>query len=214
MKCDEARPSCLQCRIGRRTCPGYARGLKFVDEGPRVRRSKRAANRVTRSEQPPSREESTVSPTLDGKCDTVSSVCDRGPQNQWNTRFCHFASSALERHQILSSFISAMFPLGAASVQRTLVGSWLWHVPSRLDHVAVLDNAALSLSLGYFARVSGDQRVLCRAQMSYTRALKNLAADVADRSKGYSSEVLCAALLLGLYEVRTLRRSGRCAPVV
>jgi hypothetical protein len=35
-QCDEARPSCYQCRRGGRKCPGYARGLKFVNENTKL----------------------------------------------------------------------------------------------------------------------------------------------------------------------------------
>ena len=38
-QCDEARPSCYKCRRGGRICPGYENRMKFVDEGPRLRKS-------------------------------------------------------------------------------------------------------------------------------------------------------------------------------
>jgi hypothetical protein len=95
-----------------------------------------------------------------------------------------------------------MFPLGAASVQKSFLGSWLWHVPPRLGCSLVLDYSALTLALAYFARVSGDQLVLRNAQLSYIRALRNLAIAVADLVKRVSADVLCSTLLLGYYEVR------------
>ena len=38
-QCDEARPSCYKCRRGGRICPGYENRMKFVDEGPRLRKN-------------------------------------------------------------------------------------------------------------------------------------------------------------------------------
>ncbi|KAH8728279.1 hypothetical protein GQ44DRAFT_702087 [Phaeosphaeriaceae sp. PMI808] len=39
IKCDETRPSCSQCRRGGRSCPGYERAMKFVNEGRRFQRN-------------------------------------------------------------------------------------------------------------------------------------------------------------------------------
>ena len=114
----------------------------------------------------------------------------------------NFAS--LKRSQILSSFVSAMFPLGASTVQMSFLGSWLWHVPPRFGCNPALDSAAVSLALAFFAGASLDKEILWKAELSYAVALRNLAIALADRSKQLRSEVVCAALLLEHYEV--------CAP--
>jgi len=111
------------------------------------------------------------------------------------------SSSRLEHHQILSSFMSAMFPLGVTSVQKSFVGSWLWHIPPRLGCCIALDQAALSLALAYFACVGGDQIVLRNAEISYGSALKSLAIAITDKNKACDSTILCATLLLQFYEV-------------
>ncbi|KAK8023326.1 hypothetical protein PG991_006565 [Apiospora marii] len=93
-----------------------------------------------------------------------------------------------------------MFPLGAASAQRSFLGSWLWHIPARLDGSLALDYAALSVALAYFARMSGVAQVLRQAQAAYTLALRYLAAAIADSAARAGSDVLCATMLLGHYE--------------
>lgn len=118
-------------------------------------------------------------------------------------RLCRLDSLQLEAYQIISSFVSAMFPLGLASVQSSFLGSWLWHVPSRLGCDQALDYAALSLACAYFARISQGHIASLHSQMSYNLALKSLAKAIADKRRSLSSEVLCASLLLDHYEVCT-----------
>ncbi|KAK5089810.1 hypothetical protein LTR70_006186 [Exophiala xenobiotica] len=38
VRCDQARPTCNNCKKGNRPCPGYAQDLKFQDEGIRLRK--------------------------------------------------------------------------------------------------------------------------------------------------------------------------------
>ncbi|KAL6412978.1 uncharacterized protein AUP68_02472 [Ilyonectria robusta] len=196
VKCDEARPSCSQCRRGGRTCPGYARGMKFVDEGPKLRRPSRNTIRVSTGLSGTGSNSSLAA----DKLDAVHGQFARSLTTRGHTIYHQPTSSTLERQQILSSFVCAMFPLGAASVQKSFLGSWLWHVPPRLNCCASLDHAALSVALAYFARVSGDQLVLHNADLSYTFALKSLAIAIGDATGGLDANVLCATLLLELFE--------------
>lgn len=113
-------------------------------------------------------------------------------------------SPSLERQQLALSFVSAMFPLGAESVQRSFLGSWLWHIPARLGVNTALDYATLSVALAYFARMSGAAAapdLLHRAQLAYASALRYLATAVGSCSTWASTDVLCATMLLGHYEV-------------
>lgn len=111
-------------------------------------------------------------------------------------------SPKLERQQLVFSFVSAMFPLGVSSVQRSFLGSWLWHIPAHLNGGLALDYAALSVALAYFARTSNAAQVLQQAQSAYTFALKYLAVAIADSVTRAGSDILCATMLLGHYEVR------------
>ncbi|KAK4233388.1 hypothetical protein C8A03DRAFT_19539 [Achaetomium macrosporum] len=198
VKCDEARPSCSQCLRGGRTCPGYARGMKFVDEGPKVRKvsnrngTARGAGRFSSSVN--DSDPVCSFPTAQGQLDSG------GNGGHSDALFSGLGSPGLECKQIVSSFVSSLFPYGTKSLQRSFFGTWLWHVPLHLGDSEALDHAALSLALAYFGRISGDGQVLRNAELSYTRALRSLAVALADSHKRYRSEILCSTLLLGYYE--------------
>lgn len=174
--------------------------MKFVDEGPKLRRPSRNIIRVS-TKLPGKGSNSSV--TAD-KLDAVDGQFVYSLTTRAHTIYHQPTSSTLERQQILSSFVCAMFPLGVASAQKSFLGSWLWHIPPRLNCCASLDHAALSVALAYFARVSGDQLVLHNADLSYTFALKSLAIAIGDKTGGLDANVLCATLLLELFEVSTV----------
>ncbi|RBQ75449.1 hypothetical protein FVER14953_05368 [Fusarium verticillioides] len=94
-----------------------------------------------------------------------------------------------------------MFPLGSSTAQISFLGSWLWHLPPRLGSSAALGHAALSLAWAYFAKLYGDPIALRNAEISYLRAVKSLAAALDDVKEQLSSNVLCATVLLGHFEV-------------
>lgn len=110
-------------------------------------------------------------------------------------------ASVQYRSQLFASFVSDMFPLGVASVQKSFLGSWLWHIPVHLGHNSLLDYAALSLALAYFAQVSRDRSTLQKAEISYCMALKSLAIAIADERSRLCVDVLCATMLLSSHEV-------------
>lgn len=192
--------------------------MKFVDEGPRLRRSVKKAG--FRSSRMSSAQDCSPSPAVStsmeapGTCRKDHVPCPAvhatQPRTKWDVPVQQLSSSKLDRDQILSAFVSAMFPLGSSSVQSSFLGSWLWQVPSRLGSNALFDRAALSLALAYFARLSGDQAVLRNAELSYATALRSLVPAIADPSQQFGSEVLCAVLLLGHYEVCPARHGNLC----
>ncbi|KAF5988647.1 hypothetical protein FBULB1_1380 [Fusarium bulbicola] len=139
VKCDEERPSCTQCRRGGRTCPGYVREMKFVEEGPQIRRSRgkthAAATKLT-------------SEKASNGVDRHNRHMVHHRETSPDVRLGQSSSFKAERDQILSSFIPAMFPLGSSTAQISFLGSWLWHIPPRLGSSVVLDHAAfLALAL-------------------------------------------------------------------
>jgi hypothetical protein len=125
-------------------------------------------------------------------------------QTQCDTGLRRPISSSLEHEQLLSSFVSILFPLGDITVQSSFLGSWLWHVPPRFGRNVALDYAAMSLAYAYFGGISQSQVLLRAADLFYSRSLRSLTKAIADRNKRLSPEVLCATLLLGYYEVFTL----------
>lgn len=173
MQCDEVRPSCGQCRRGGRRCPGYARNIKFIDEGSKLRHRKAAKATAAR----------------------------RKPEQKLAVRSMYQpASSKLEQTQLLATFISLMFPLGAASAQSSYLGSWLWHIPPRLGRSPAMDYASLALALRYYA--TGDSSVLYPARLAYGTAIKSLSVALADPKVSQDPEILSATMLLSQYEVR------------
>jgi hypothetical protein len=196
LKCDEARPSCSQCRRGGRKCPGYIRAMKFVDEGTKLRRSAHRQSAKTTCVNTSASEKMKGAPNKkeSGPGDAVGTVFHRPRINQVPPQKHH-------RTQLLACFIADMFPIGVASVQRSFLGSWLWHIPPRLGCSAVLDYSALALALAYFGRGAEDRALIQDAELSYSMALTSLAAAIADKGRQFDADVLCAAMLLGNYEV-------------
>ncbi|CAH0037969.1 unnamed protein product [Clonostachys solani] len=194
VKCDEGLPSCWQCRRGGRKCPGYAREMKFVDEGPRVRRFTKKPRSVKLPADAP----------IIGSLERQQGAGDRvnffATEDRDKATMVQPPPAALEREQLLACFVSDMFPLGASGAQKSFFGSWLWHIPPRLGCSPVFDYAALSLALAYFARASADQLSFQRAEISYNMSLKALAAVISDESRQFDSDVLGATMLLGSYE--------------
>ena len=111
------------------------------------------------------------------------------------------ASSKLVQIQLLATFISILFPLGAASAQSSYLGSWLWHMPPRLGRSPAMDYASLALALRYYAM--RDSSILRPAQLAYSTAIKSLCVALADPKLSQDPEVLSATMLLGQYEVRS-----------
>lgn len=186
-QCDEGWPTCQQCRIGGRKCPGYRRQMKFVDEGTKfqTRRKPARSNQQQQSSAPKSKE---VIVPVQSSCAHAAPVFIRSPK--------------AELDQQVACFVAAMFPLGRRSVQASLLGSWLWHVPPRLGRSLSLDLAARAVSLAYFAGANDDEFALRNAKMAYAAALPCLAAALDDPNRKFDGEVLCATMLLGHYEVR------------
>ncbi|KAJ2983744.1 hypothetical protein NQ176_g486 [Zarea fungicola] len=110
------------------------------------------------------------------------------------------SSPRAEQDQIVSCFISAMFPLGVVAMQTSLFGTWLWHIPPRLGGNAALDCAALAVALAFFGRTTGDALALRSSETSYGAALQHLAIMLKTERKQFEPEVLCATMLLGHYE--------------
>ncbi|CAI6093596.1 unnamed protein product [Clonostachys chloroleuca] len=194
VKCDEGLPSCWQCMRGGRKCPGYAREMKFVDEGPKMRR----LTKKSRSVRLPA--DTLMNGSLERQREAGDRVNFFAIEHQESTAVDQPPSAALEREQLLACFVSDMFPLGTSGVQKSFFGSWLWHIPPRLGCSPVFDYAAISLALAYFARASGDQLSFQRAEMSYNMSLKALAAVISDERRQFDSDVLGATMLLGSYE--------------
>lgn len=175
LQCDEARPSCSQCRRGGRKCPGYERNMKFVDEGPQLSRKHRKSTHPAKPRELQEQNSKTLTPTIQ--------------------------SSGLNRAQLVACFVSDIFPFEHLIHNLTFLGSWLWQIPRYIGTSPALDAAAQCLALAYRGRDSCNSMVLQHSRHAYIRALHNLSKALQDPRIGLSSEILCASMLLGQYEV-------------
>ncbi|RDW82468.1 hypothetical protein BP6252_03580 [Coleophoma cylindrospora] len=80
-------------------------------------------------------------------------------------------------------------------------GKFITDVPRRLGINKVLDFTVQSLCLAHRALVKSDEQLLLRSFKTYGCALHNLQACLNSANQAISSETLCAAILLGVYEL-------------
>lgn len=171
--------------------------MTFVDEGKKLRAQgrrnpKQAANGGASQEVQCHRPEfnsKDIPPLL---CNSDLPVKEGPP--------VRMPSPRAEQDQIVSCFIAAMFPLGVTSMQISLFGTWLWHIPPRLGVNAALDCAAVAVALAFFARTTGDALALKSSEASYGAALQHLVIMLKTERTQFEPEVLCATMLLGHYE--------------
>ncbi|OCK75439.1 hypothetical protein K432DRAFT_308489 [Lepidopterella palustris CBS 459.81] len=200
IKCDEAQPSCYQCRRGGRKCPGYRRDLKFVDESAKLQ--DKVDGKRDESSTPKSSATSVRGPTreLDNQISRRSSAKPDVRSPAVPKLGIRMSSRYLEQEGIVASFIQDIFPLGRSTVQLSFIGSWLWHVPEVLQKNHAMDFAAEALALVYFAKKANSMDTLVRSHWAYANALRDLSRALQDHSSRFASETLCATLLLVHYE--------------
>jgi hypothetical protein len=168
-----------------------------VDEGPRLRAKRVSAatlswnngdgNDAIKSFKTAAAESRAVVEKLSGQADLQ--------------RIPEMRSRTLEQQQIVSNFVTDLFPLHLTNVQLSFLGSWLWCVPQHLGMNDAMDLAAESLALAYFAKISGQKSYLLDSLQTYLMSLKALSNAIRDPALKMSSETLCAAMLLVQYEV-------------
>ncbi|KAJ3498452.1 hypothetical protein NLG97_g1119 [Lecanicillium saksenae] len=202
IKCDEQRPSCSQCRRGGRACPGYERVMAFIDEGVKLRERNPTQRRSGSRRRPSPRVKDEQSPEsqfdLAHRRPCISSQAST-PEKELRAPL-NVPSPRAEQGQIVASFVSAMFPLGIASLQMSLLGTWLWHIPPRLGRNAALDHASLAVAMAYFGRTTRNDAVVAGAERAYAMALQTLSVMLGTKDMQFEPEVLCATMLLGQYE--------------
>jgi hypothetical protein len=76
-------------------------------------------------------------------------------------------------------------------------------VPSRLGQNQALDYAVSCICTAYSSFLGSESSVVHRRR-EYSQALRSLQACIKDEKKALSSETLCAAILLGWYEVSAI----------
>ncbi|MBE3043817.1 Zn(II)2Cys6 transcription factor [Candidatus Bathyarchaeota archaeon] len=80
---------------------------------------------------------------------------------------------------------------------------WFRGLPDRVGRKVTLDSAVFAFTLHLRGTESGDVALVARARGSYVQSLSALQAALNHPTEWRSSETLCSAMLLCLYEVRT-----------
>ena len=120
----------------------------------------------------------------------------------------HLSYADIQRLQIVANFVHDLFPQQTCHVKKSYVGGWLWQVPTILRQNTTLDFAAEALASIYFAKRTGSPEktdaAMMRSSEIYLRAIELLSKALRNPKSCFSSEILCACLLLVHYEVRPL----------
>ncbi len=113
-------------------------------------------------------------------------------------------SPALNRVQLVSSFVNKLFPPISLLPQLSFFAEWLWLVPVYTSRTSHLDYAAEALALGYFGQETANISLEQQSRQAYSQALLHLSRAIQDVKDGLSSDTLCSTMLLSFYEVCVL----------
>ncbi|PNY26956.1 Uncharacterized protein TCAP_03117 [Tolypocladium capitatum] len=173
VKCDEVRPGCGNCRKYGVECPGYERGLKFISGKHQVRQRGKRSERGAGSSSP---------------SDNAS----------------HAATAALiaaprpNRGEFIATIIATM---RTNTSQSDVTGFLSWIELGRLGTRAVLDGAMCSVAMHLVGKEMSDQTIIAHSRSVYGKSLSSLQASLRHATEWRSSETLCAAMLLCVFEL-------------
>ncbi|KAJ2906862.1 C6 zinc finger domain protein [Zalerion maritima] len=217
VKCDETLPSCGNCIRYGVDCPGYDKGLKFVagkhDVKPRAPRQGAKTN--TPPTGPPQgacetillvRGISSLSPT--SSASRVPSGKPDEEEEYQNTRPCfafyapppHGGASTTNRAQYITTMIDV---IRAAESRSDLLPfeHWFDAVAPRLGSKASLDSSTCAFTLHLLGKIKKDRIALAHSRQLYGQSLAELQRALSHHTEWKSSETLCSAMLLGVYEL-------------
>jgi hypothetical protein len=230
LQCDETRPHCLRCVKRGITCSGYPKPqLKFKVYGPlpqlphRDQRSTYAASfpdlvqipevgsgSVLRRSFSPQAAGGSRTPGLDNNSPSDWLASTGGqilfPLNSLPANYeclrildlARFARGQSVRQGVTNSITvekSSFTPAWPAPNS-----SYISYIPTRLGHSRVLDDAVVCVIHAFDAFMKDSSSVNDVAVTYYLRALKSLKQALLSE-EAYSSNTLCAVMLLGVYEV-------------
>ena len=200
-------------------CPGYNRELKFVanKHGVRVKPKATTLNLKNRPNSAPLQRTSRAHKHTFPGCSTAGSspqdeasdTNEREYQATLNvisfaspTRPSSTLSTApkANRAQYINSIIDAI-ELGEKRNNLAIFDYWFEEVPSRLGKKASLDSSTCALVLQLLGRIHKDERVLALSRHLYGQSLSELQRAICHPTEWKSSETLCAAMILSIFEV-------------
>jgi len=199
MQCDEARPTCSQCRRGGRQCSGYDLPMTFISQDTRA-----TAQRSTSKSG--SKKRSRGSPRSDAVisgAEIITTVSNLARQNALHPMFIQRDVNCpkLNLIQLVNSFVNSLFPPEYLVPQLSFFADWLWLIPGYVARNELLDSAAQCLALGYFGYETKNSFLEYEGRQAYSRALWLLSKAIEDAEVGLSSDTLCSTMLLSFYEV-------------
>ena len=111
-----------------------------------------------------------------------------------------YTAPKANRAQYINSIIDAI-ELGEKRKNLSIFDYWFEEVPCRLGKKASIDSATCALVLQLLGKIHKDERVLAVSRRLYGQSLAELQRAICHASEWKSSETLCAAMVLSIFEV-------------
>ncbi|GKZ21563.1 hypothetical protein AbraIFM66951_005231 [Aspergillus brasiliensis] len=173
VKCDERLPGCARCEIYGKECPGYDRGFKFVAGKPF--RTPRRSKRSSTASQAVALQTRYPSP---------------GPA----------PSRDLNMAQSLQNIVYDLaWPYTTASAYA--VARWLRFLPEFYGRNRTLDAAVNCFVAHHIGHMTQNVQAVRYSRSTYVKALSALQRALDDHVQSVCPEVLCAVILLCMYEL-------------
>jgi hypothetical protein len=188
-QCDLQRPACGRCLRTNRTCPGYERGLIFVNNAPRETKGGQAVFRPKQY----ARENVLVS-RVRAKTSSSSPLRLLPPG---------LATSASEQH-LIGSFWSSYLPNGRLATDEVIKFSmygWTTVVDELYHKTPMVRLALCACALGLRGLGEKDPRLLQKSYQMYGKTLSSLQRCIREPESQQRHVVLTTLKLCFLYEV-------------
>jgi hypothetical protein len=207
------------------SCPGYDKGLKFVvGKTHRSRRQQRTYLKQQKtisfsasSESPSPTESSSITtfqclpspPHSSGSPELQLATIEKQYEDTPDPSiYFSISSPNLYQAQCLSILVDYL-PKQNANSDILIMSRWMSFLPSRFGRSKALDAAITCFTTQQIGTDRNDQKLLGYGRSTYVQALGRLQKAINNPSEARSSETLCAAMLLCIYEVRSVRCANR-----
>ncbi|CAG9945559.1 unnamed protein product [Clonostachys rosea f. rosea IK726] len=189
VKCDLQRPACGRCLRTNRTCPGYERGLIFVNNAPRETKGGQAVFRPKQYVR-----ENVLVSRVRAKTSSSSPLRLLPPG---------LATSASEQH-LIGSFWSSYLPNGRLATDEVIKFSmygWTTVVDELYHKTPMVRLALCACALGLRGLGEKDPRLLQKSYQMYGKTLSSLQRCIREPESQQRHVVLTTLKLCFLYEI-------------
>ena len=222
VRCDEGRPGCQKCVTYGAECPGYDRSLKFVAGKHYVRKRKQRRDHSL-SAAAEEKEEEEYSPPSAFDDGTFSRRDADGRRYRGDSYSYSYRSNVVvpvffdAPRSLTPPYIIPPSPrdcraayvntlLEMINVDRTpkntfFYGSWFTLMSGRLGCKVTLDSAVCSLAMHLLGKLRRDDVLVMQSRQLYGQSLVALQAALNHPVEWRSSETLCTAMVMCLYEL-------------